>query len=248
MKKGFYMSFRLKEFIVGLLAVIICTTCVFLLDFNKIINTTSEVELTQNVSSKVKIIIDPGHGEFDGGTQSASGILEKDINLKISLLLRKKLNSLGYEIIMTRDTDMVLSDVDADSTRQKKSSDLKNRLKVIEANPDAVFVSIHQNYFTQSQYSGTQVFYSKNNPDSMILAQTIQTQIAENLQKENKRQIKPSGSEIFLLYKAQIPAVMVECGFLSNVKETELLTDDKYQKEIASEIAVAIDKYICNKG
>lgn len=242
------MSFRLKEFFLGLLAVILCSVCVMLLDFNKIINTATDINLTENASTDLKIIIDPGHGEFDGGTQSASGVLEKDINLDISLLLKNNLESMGYKIIMTRDTDIVLSDPDANSIREKKSSDLHNRLKVITENPDAVFISIHQNYFTQSQYRGTQVFYSANNPESKVLAQAIQSGVCENLQKDNNRQIKPSGSEIFLLDKAENVAVMIECGFLSNVEETLLLSDSKYQKELVQAIAESIDKYICNKG
>lgn len=248
MKKGIYMSFRFKEFLLGFLAVFFCSLCVMLMDFNKIINTASDIELTENADSKVKIIIDAGHGEFDGGTQSASGVLEKDVNLDISLLLKNKLESMDYEVVMIRDTDIVLSDPDADTIREKKSSDLHNRLKIVNENPDALFISVHQNYFTQSQYKGTQVFYSVNNPESKILAQAIQTGVCENLQKDNTRQIKPSGSEIFLLHKSDNVAVMIECGFLSNIEEAELLSDSNYQKELVRVISESIDNYIINKG
>ena len=246
MKHRLFLAFRLKEFLLGSAAVALCSACIFLLDFDYLIDAASGSVNTEN--EVVKIIIDPGHGEFDGGTQSDSGVIEKDINLAISLKLRDILNLMGYETIMTRDCDIVLSDKNATTIRQKKSTDLKNRLTIINNNPESLFVSIHQNYFTQSKYSGTQVFYSVNNPHSELLAQAIQESVSENLQKDNKRQIKPSGSEIYLLYKALSPAVMIECGFLSNSEETELLISEEYQKKMALAITDGINKYLDNRG
>ena len=120
------------------------------------------------------IIIDAGHGGFDGGTQSADGIIEKDINLQIAIKLKNALDFMGYTTVMIRETDTAVSDKNAQTIRQKKSTDLNNRLKIIEKYPDSIFVSVHQNYFSQSKYNGTQVFYSKNNPLSTPLFKLIE--------------------------------------------------------------------------
>ncbi len=190
------------------------------------------------------VIIDAGHGGIDGGTQSADGTLEKDINLSIATQLKSILQSFGIEVVMTRETDASIHSEGVQGIRNQKISDIKNRLHIIDTTKNAVFVSIHQNYYTQSQYSGAQIFYSKNNPDSEILAQFIRSAVINNLQKENTREIKKSGKEIYLLNSATVPAVMVECGFLSNKAEADLLITEKYQKDIAFFIAMGIVDYL----
>ncbi len=190
------------------------------------------------------IIIDAGHGGVDGGAVSADGTNEKDINLAIALEIENILTSQGYNVVLTRDGDYSIHDDNAETIRSKKVSDLKNRLGIIENTKNAVFVSIHQNYFTQSQYSGAQVFYSPNNPDSQLLAECIQKSIVSNIQPENNRQIKKSDSSIFLLYKSTVPSVMVECGFLSNFEETEKLKNEEYRKQIAQAVCSGIKKFL----
>ncbi len=245
MKRKLFLSFRLKEFFFGLAAIVLCCVCVCLIDFNYFATAMSQSLVR---SEKLTVIVDPGHGDFDGGTQSESGIIEKDVNLEISLKLKEMLCLSGYNVVMTRSDDTVLNDKDAVTIRQKKSTDLKNRLKLIESYPDCIFISIHQNYFTESKYSGTQVFYSGNNPESETLANAIQQSVIENVQTDNTRQTKKSGSEIFLLYKAQCPAIMIECGFLSNENETQMLTDEQYQKKLVAAIVAGIIKYEENIG
>ncbi len=186
----------------------------------------------ESVNDKT-VIIDPGHGGVDGGAVGYNGVIEKDINLKISLKLRTFFEASGFRVIMTREDDISIYDEGSDTVREKKKTDIYNRSKLLEENPDAIFISIHQNKFEQSQYSGTQVFYSGNNDNSKLLAQFIQTNVKDMLQKNNDRQIKPAGDNLYILYHAKSPAVMVECGFLSNPQESVLLQDDKYQDKIA---------------
>ena len=208
------------------------------------INKESAIGASVNNNDAITVIIDAGHGGIDGGTQASDGTLEKDINLKIALKLRDILDSFGVKTVMTRETDISIHNNGVSGIKNQKISDINNRLEIIESTENAVFVSIHQNYFTQSKYSGAQIFYSKNNPDSNLLALSIRKSIIENLQKDNTREIKASGKEIYLLNNATAPAVMVECGFLSNEAEAELLKSDEYQQQMAFFIALGILDYI----
>lgn len=189
------------------------------------------------------VIIDAGHGGPDGGTSADDGTLEKDLNLQIAKKLDEILISMGVKTVVVRNEDISIHDESAKTIRQKKVSDIKNRLALMEKTEDAIFVSIHQNHFSNSKYSGTQVFYSKNNPCSRVLADSIRLPVISYLQPDNTREIKPSGTDIYLLYHAQIPAVMVECGFLSNKPEAEKLKDEEYQRKLAFLIALGIVDY-----
>lgn len=197
---------------------------------------TSPVIATSSLSqlNKPTIILDPGHGGEDGGAVADSGVLEKDINLAISNKLRTFFQINGFDVEMTRDDDTALYDNVRSNT--KKRSDLENRVKMFNSSANNIVISIHQNKFTQSQYSGAQVFNSANNDLSADLAEDIRYSINSLLQKDNNRQCKQAGSEIFILHNTTVPAVMVECGFLSNIQETSKLQDDKYQSELAYSI------------
>lgn len=236
----------------GLFSVILVGCLIF--SFIFLISTTENLSMTsadikiEKANNRRSIIIDAGHGGEDGGTSSSKGTKEKDINLKISLKLCCLLELCGYNTIMTRTEDKLIYNGNLKTIREKKSSDLSNRLKIAESNPDAIFLSIHQNYFAESKYSGTQVFYSKNNPLSFILAEEIQNAVISDLQNNNTRKIKPSGKEIFILYKAKSPSVMVECGFMSNYSESLKLEDDHYQLEISLSVINGINNYYDKKG
>lgn len=184
---------------------------------------------TENI--KKTVILDAGHGGFDGGA-SAGDVLEKDINLKIALFLADHLRLLGYDVILTREDDSATND-EGDRIRSKKISDMKNRLALMKSYPDAFFVSIHLNKYSDSQPKGTQVFYSQKAAESKLLAQSIQQTVKELLQSDNHREIKPAARDTYLLYNAPIPAVIVECGFLSNPAELALLKTEEYQKKMA---------------
>lgn len=194
------------------------------------------------------IIIDPGHGGEDGGAVGVDGIYEKNINLSISQKLKNLLEASGYKIIMTRDEDKATYDIDSGTLRQKKRSDLKNRLELIKNNTNdtTIFVSIHQNKFSDSQYFGSQIFYSRNNSLSQELASYIKAAITGLIQPENTREIKPADKNIFLLHNAHIPAIIVECGFLSNDTEAHKLLDENYQNQIAFCVFCGISNYFVN--
>lgn len=181
------------------------------------------------------VIIDPGHGGEDGGAIGHDGVVEKHINLKISLALRDMLELLGFETIMTRENDKAIYDESAINLRQKKRSDLRNRLSIINKNSgdDSIFLSIHQNKFPDEKYFGSQIFFSKNNPLSENLATCIKDSITSSIQPENTREIKEATSKIFLLNNSKIPSVTLECGFISNLKESKNLINEIYQKKIA---------------
>lgn len=200
--------------------------------------------VSSNALRTVTVIVDAGHGGMDGGATAADGTVEKDINLSIALKLRDMLDTAGYNVIMTRETDDDIADDSAKTVRQQKVSDIKNRMKIIEQTPDALFVSIHQNHYGGPSYSGAQVFYSKNNPESEKLAKAIQQDIRSLIQPQNQRAVKRTGTEIYLLYHAQSPAVMVECGFLSNADETLKLKDDNYQNAMAFSVMCGITDYL----
>lgn len=197
-----------------------------------------------NVRKDIVVIIDAGHGGIDGGTSAADGTPEKEINLSVALKVDEFLKSMGIKTVLTRNKDVSIHSENAVTIREKKVSDIKNRLKIVESAENSVLLSIHQNHFTQSKYSGAQVFYSKNNPESKIIADIIQRNIIDFIQPDNSRETKCSGSEIYLLHNVSAPAVMVECGFLSNPDEAEKLKNENYQQNIAFIIALSILEYI----
>ena len=194
------------------------------------------------------IIIDAGHGGFDGGASTADGFPEKDINLSISLYLKDYLELYGFKTILTRSSDASLEDDGLTTIRKKKTSDIHNRMKIMSETDNAVFLSIHQNFYPVEKYSGMQVFYSPNfSEESSLLAQNIQETVTQTLQPNNERQIKKCGTSVFLIYNAVKTAVLVECGFLSNIEETNLLKSDVYQRKIAYCISLGIFNYVNSK-
>ena len=189
------------------------------------------------------IVIDAGHGGADGGAVASDGTCEKDINLNIAKDVRAVLVSLGFECVMTREDDVMLSDGSGGSA---KMNDLKKRVAVTEGR-DCIFVSIHQNKFPQDTCSGAQVYYSKNDADSEALANAVQECVRTYIQPINTRRIKQAGSEIFVLDRCRVPAILIECGFLSNPAELLKLKDEEYQKKLACAIAAATATYITSR-
>ena len=190
------------------------------------------------------VIIDAGHGGEDGGASSASGLIEKHLNLEISRLICEMLRESGVDVVMTREDDRLLYDRNVDFEGRKKKLDLAARLEVAKTYEESVFVSIHMNSFSDKRYSGLQVWYSQNCPESMVLAQKIQSNARSRLQPSNKRSIKAADSKIFLLDNAISPAVLIECGFLSNPDEASLLGTDAYRRELASVIYESVIEFL----
>ena len=184
------------------------------------------------------VIIDAGHGGFDGGTTGGK-ILEKDVNLNIALNLANLVRFLGFKVILTRDGDYALNTAGS-SIHDKKISDMQNRLKIIEEHKNALFISIHQNYYPGAKVSGSQVFYGEENARSQNAARIIQESIARYLQPQNNRKIKAATKDIFLLYNAKSPAVLIECGFMSNPDELNKMQDSKYTLKLCMCIGAAI--------
>ena len=210
-----------------------------------LLNIQSETVFVSTDAQNVCIVVDAGHGGEDGGCVSSNGILEKDINLEVSKKVAEIINTMGYNAVLTRSQDKMLYDMYGDNYKgRKKTYDLKNRLKFARENDADMFVSIHMNKFPQSQYKGLQVYYSKNHANSEKLAQSIQDYCKQYLQSDNERSVKKADSKIFLLDRAEIPAVLVECGFLSNAEDTENLCDDEYRKKLGLVIAAAVFSHI----
>lgn len=193
--------------------------------------------------SDITVIIDAGHGGEDGGCEG-NGLVEKDLNLDIALRVASLLEDAGINVVMTRDTDILLYDKNSDYVGKKKAQDVRRRLEIAKNQDDPVLVSIHMNYFAQTQYSGLQVWYSKNDARSKILANLIQSNVKSELQPSNKRVTKEATSSIFLLHNATFPAVLIECGFLSNPDEARALTDENYRQNLANSIFKSIMTYI----
>ena len=188
------------------------------------------------------------HGGFDGGAVAHDGTVEKDINLKIAAMLKSLLKNSNFNVVMTRESDVSTDSVETDKIAVRKKSDLKNRLRLMNDYPDAVFVSIHLNKFTTSAANGSQVFYSAKREESKKLGMDIQESIVRLLQPENRRVNKQATSSTYILYNATVPAVLVECGFLSNTAELKRLKDEEYQKKMAFSIFCGIKNYYGGKN
>ena len=191
---------------------------------------------------KRTIVIDSGHGGADGGCVGVNGCIEKDINLAIAKDLAELLRLSGFNVIMTRTEDISLHSQGVEGLRNQKVSDMENRLEIIKSYPDSLFVSIHQNQYTEPEYFGAQMFYTTNNSGNAKLAQIMQDCFAE-LQPGNDREIKLIDNDLYLFKNTQQLAVLAECGFLSNPNDAANLSDSEYQKKVAFTVYRGIIKY-----
>lgn len=182
------------------------------------------------------LIIDAGHGGEDGGAVSASGALESHINLAVAKRLDGLLGLYGVRTMLLREDDISLHDPDAQTLRQKKNSDLRNRVSMIEEQDNAVLLSIHQNSYPDGRYSGAQAFYAPTDR-SRELAQIMQEALRLALDPNNTRQEKQIPDTIYLMNHISCPAVLVECGFLTNPREEQLLRSSGYQTKLAAALA-----------
>ncbi len=186
------------------------------------------------------VVLDAGHGGSDPGKVGINGALEKDLNLEITLLVKKYLEASDVRVVMTRDSDEGLYDEDASN---KKVQDMKRRISIIEeTNPDLT-VSIHQNSYQEEYVHGAQVFYYTGSSEGKELAEKIQNRLIAGVDSENNRQVKANNS-YYLLKKTPTPIVIVECGFLSNREEAEKLCTKEYQEKLAWEIHLGIIQYL----
>ena len=197
------------------------------------------------------IVIDAGHGGEDGGTSSAAGVLEKDLNLSVAFALRDLFEAAGVPVVMTRTEDKLLYDRNVVFHGRKKVLDLAARRIVAEkvaaeaqkSDGVSLFISIHMNAFPRPQYSGMQVWYGTGHPLSAEVAGSIQS-ASLAVMPDNHRQIKAAGSNIYLLDRIKSPAVLVECGFLSNPAEADRLSREEYRYAVAAVILAAVAPYM----
>ncbi len=192
------------------------------------------------------LMIDPGHGGEDGGASSDGGLVEKDVNLAVSENISSLCLLFGVPSDMTRCDDRLLYDKYddlEDYKGKKKSYDLKNRLRATEESEADLFLSVHMNKFSDPKYSGLQVYYSPGNDDSEKLAGVVQSYVKNHLQPQNNREAKKAGSSIYLLDRMSIPAILVECGFLSNPEESSLLSQSEYRAKLSVSVFVPLLEY-----
>jgi N-acetylmuramoyl-L-alanine amidase len=225
------------------LTCIMCT-CFLIVGTIYISDTYASAPAFTESSEGPVIVIDPGHGGMDGGAVGVNGVIEKDINLSLSLDLAEMFRFAGYQVVLTRTDDRSIHDDGVQGVKKQKSSDLHNRLKIMNEESNSIILSIHQNQFSQAKYSGGQVFYGALNEQSSILAQSIQSNLKSMLQPENNREYKRAYDTLFLLNNAVPPTVLVECGFLSNPEEAELLSQREYQQKLAFVIFSSTLQYI----
>ncbi len=224
-------------------AAIVASLCCFFGVFDAF-NPLSSMSYAENVNIYKTVIIDAGHGGEDGGASSASGLVEKNVNLEISQMLCDMLKASGINTVMTRTDDRLLYDRNVDFHGRKKKLDLAARLQVANTYEESIFISIHMNSFSDPKYSGLQVWYSKNDPASTVLAQMIQSEVKGALQPQNNRKIKAADSKIFLLDNATSPSVLIECGFLSNPEEARKFEDLDYKRQLAFVIFESIMEFL----
>ena len=231
------LSRKRLSLIVGCLFISIFT---FMLATNKNeVNTVPTVSLP--VSGKT-IVVDAGHGVPDEGAESSNGTSEAETNLKIALKLQELLEQSGCTVILTRSDENAIYDIDSKTLRQKKKSDIHNRVKIGNESQADIFVSIHLNKIPQQQYDGWQTFYNAKSEDGRKLAISIQDAIGKTVQTENNRVAK-SIDNIYIIKHVEIPTTIVECGFLSNPEEEKKLLENSYQDKLAWGIYNGIINY-----
>jgi len=230
--KGFLVS-------VSIVFLLSLSVAVVIEDWNRSVAVSSNDERLSGI-----FVLDAGHGGEDGGAVSIHGISESGINLSVSKKLDSLLGFYGVAPVLLREEDISLHDADAVTLREKKVSDLKNRVAAIQAVEHATLISVHQNTYPDSRYRGTQVFYAATE-GSQELAQQIQSAIKTTIQPENKRDVKPIPDTVYIMSHVDCRAVLIECGFLTNPEEEALLRDERYQRKFASVLlSVLLDEMI----
>ena len=208
-------------------------------------NSKKEIKTIETVALPVDnkvIVIDAGHGVPDEGAESSNGTTEAESNLKIALKVQNLLEQSGATVILTRSDENAIYDIDSNTLKQKKISDIHNRVKIGNESSADIFVSIHLNKIPQQQYWGWQTFYKQESEEGQKLATCIQNSLNDTIQKENKR-VPMKIDNIYIIKNIEIPTTIVECGFLSNPEEEQLLLTDEYQNKLAWGIYTGIMDY-----
>lgn len=225
-----------RKLFVGILLTLLAAGICFRLIFGRPGNGLAVISPAR--FSDQTLVIDAGHGGEDGGAVSSAGTVESGINLAIATRLDAVLGLYGVDTLMLRTTDVSLHDAGSVTLREKKSSDIRNRVAAIERAKNATLISIHQNIFQNRKYHGAQVFYA-NEDLSYVFAQHTQETLRIALDPENNRKAARIPTSVYLMNHITCRAILVECGFLSNPAEDALLQTDDYQLRIAAALAGA---------
>ncbi len=196
------------------------------------------------VEDRVVVVIDPGHGGRDPGKVAVNNALEKDINLEIAMRLKTLLEQNDIKVVMTREEDIGLYE---ETDSNKKGADLRKRVEIIHSSQADFSISIHQNSFAQEAVKGAQVFYHSRSTEGKRLAEILQKQLKDSIKDDNHRKAK-SNTNYYMLKHTECPLVIVECGYLSNYQEADLLIEEEYQNEMAWAIHLGIMQYINEEG
>ncbi len=239
----FYRKRKIETVSVSLLLVLIVFISCIIGTFVNIYRDRIEALKVGVDSEKTVIILDAGHGGEDSGAIGANGSYEKNLNLEITFLIGEILINNGYTVVYTRTEDKLLYREEEDIYGLRKISDLKNRAAIANQYENSIFVSIHMNSFGDSKYSGLQVYYGTESDSSYALATSVQSNVRDMLQENNNRKVK-RGNNIYLLENVSSPAVLIECGFLSNAEECENLSKKEYQKSLSFAIVCGIIEYM----
>ena len=222
----------LKSKIPFLITLVCCVTVAALAASVRAAESAKAAQTAAESSPKQVIVLDPGHGGLDSGCVGINGTYEKDVNLEIVKDLGALLTLNGYDVVYTRTEDVSIHDDGVEGVRNQKVSDMENRLEIVKSYPDSVFISVHQNRFTDPAYFGGQMFYTTNNSENFRLARIMQGRFAA-LQPGNDREVKLIDNGLYLFKSTEQPALLIECGFLSNPDDAANLSSAEYRKKVA---------------
>ncbi len=226
------LIFNKKRIIFILMAILLPVGMLTIRSANNNLKNNNIIATMATPATSKTIVVDAGHGGEDGGAVASDGVMEADINLKIALKLQNLLEQSGATVILTRSDENAIYNLDKKTLRDKKNSDIKNRVKIGNNSSADIFVSIHLNKIPQSEYYGWQTFFKDGSEEGKRLATCIQNNLNEAIQKENKR-VPLKINNVYIIKHVEIPISIVECGFLSNPEEREQLEDNSYQNKLA---------------
>lgn len=232
---------KIRKLYISLLPIYIIILAVFLLIGIGGSRAVTVLSANAPLNDRKTVVIDAGHGGVDGGATSCTGVLESKFNLEIALKLNDLMHLLGVDTVMIRETDCSVY-TQGETIAQKKVSDLKERVRIVNSNENALLISIHQNLFSDSKYSGAQVFYAPTE-GSETLARQLQSELIRTVNPGSHRQVKKADG-IYLMQNIKIAGALIECGFLSNPQEEYLLRDTTYQQKLCSVIACTVSNYL----
>lgn len=231
-----------KKLVIITSALIIISFSLNVIRVNRMVKQTSA-----KVNSTFTVIVDAGHGGEDGGAIGKSGSFEKDINLQFASKVNDYLSLFGINTYMVRTEDRSVGDTSLPTIRERKVSDIRARAALMDLFENSIYLSIHQNEFSQSYVHGTQVFYAPNSEESKNLATTIQKTVCSLTQPDNTKVPKESGTNIYVLYNATKPACLCECGFVSNPDEEKLLLSEDYQRKFSLALSYSVLNYLISE-